>query len=388
MTVPEIDRQTLLQRLHAGDAIAVVDIREINEYADWHIAGASNLPTYDALNRRNYQPFLDLIKSYSTDRELVMVCRRGNTSKLAVQLAAQLGFKAVSLRGGMHDWSNAWTVAPVKLQDPDVTFLQIRRDGKGCLSYLLGAEGVAAVFDPNVEDTVYIELAEKAGLRIRWVFETHIHADHISRAAGLMEKTGATLVMPARSAERTSRSFQPIQHGEIFRIGQIEIRAIATPGHTTESTCYLVNGEALLSGDTLFVESIGRPDLEKGDSGAVQGAEHLFNSLHQHILSLPDTVQIFPAHFSGAIEFNHVPLAARLGDLRGKIGLLKVEKEAFVKTVVASLPAKPPNHEMIIAINEGKSELDFSSGGPAWHPAWGLVSPTDFEAGPNRCAVQ
>lgn len=377
MTVPEIDRQTLLRRLHAGEAIDVVDIREANEYSGWHIAGASNVPTYMALNRQNYQPFLEQITSYPKDRELVMVCRRGNTSKLAVLLAEQLGYKAISLQGGMADWSNAWTVAPAKLQNAAATFLQIRRDGKGCLSYLLGADGEAAIFDPNIEDNAYVELAGKAGLKIRWIFETHIHADHLSRARSLAQKTGATLIMPATSALRTSLPFQPIQDGETFRLGAIEVRAIATPGHTTESTSYLIDNEALISGDTLFVESIGRPDLEKGDAGATKGAELLFNSLHERLLPLPDAVQIFPAHYSGAIKFNTAPLTAQLGDLRGKIGLLKAEKEAFVKTVVASLPAKPPNHEMIISINEGKTRFD-----------WNFMSPTDLEAGPNRCAVQ
>ncbi|MDZ7344354.1 MAG: rhodanese-like domain-containing protein, partial [candidate division KSB1 bacterium] len=205
MAVPEIDRQTLLQRLHAGDAIEVIDIREANEYADWHIAGARNLPTYIALNMQNYQPFLEMVKACPVDRELVMVCRRGNTSKVAVQLANKLGYKALSLAGGMHDWSNAWSVAPVALNEARLMFLQIRRDGKGCLSYLLGSEGEAAVFDPNIEETAYVELAEKAGLRSRWIFETHIHADHMSRAAGLMKETGAALVMPAESVKRTAR---------------------------------------------------------------------------------------------------------------------------------------------------------------------------------------
>lgn len=379
MQIPEIDRQTLLQRLHAGDKLEVVDLRETNEYNSWHIAGASNLPTYKALNAYQYQAFLDRITSYPKDRELVMVCRRGNTSKLAVQLAAQLGYKALSLRGGMHDWSNAWSLAPVKRPDAAIAFWQLRRDGKGCLSYLLGAEGAAAIFDPSLEDAVYLELAEKAGLRIRWIFETHIHADHISRAPSLLQNTGATLVMPATSSLRTAKSFQPIKDGEAFRLGSIEIRAIATPGHTTESTCYLIDNELLISGDTLFVESIGRPDLEKGDAGATMGAEFLFNSLHQRLLPLPDAVQIFPAHYSGAIKFDADPLSARLGDLRGKINLLQAGQAAFVKTVVASLPPKPPNHDMIIAINEGKVAFDFSDAG--------MMSPADLEAGPNRCAV-
>jgi len=379
MQIPEIDRQTLLRRLHAGDNLEVVDIREANEYNDWHIAGARNLPTYIALNTQDDEPFLDGIQNYSKDREYVMVCRRGNTSKKAAMLAAQRGYKALSLAGGMHDWSNAWSFAPAKLQNSATIFFQVRRDGKGCLSYLLGSDGVAAVFDPNIEETAYVELAQKAGLQIQWIFETHIHADHISRAPALRAAAGAKLVMPAAGAARLvpSFQFQPIRDGEIFRLGKIELRAIATPGHTTESMSYLIDNDALISGDTLFVESIGRPDLEKGDAGAARGAELLFNSLHQ-LLDLSDATQIFPAHYSGAIKFNSEPLTAKLGDLAGKISLLKVDKEAFVKTVVASLPPKPPNHEMIIAINEGKTAL----------AAAGFMSPIDLEAGPNRCAVK
>jgi len=379
MTIPEIDRQSLLQRLHAGDNLEVVDIREANEYNDWHIGGARNLPTYIALNTQDYEPFLKGIQTYPKEREYVMVCRRGMASQMAAMLAAQAGYKALSLRGGMYDWSNAWSVAPIKLHNSAITFLQIRRDGKGCLSYLLGADGVAAVFDPNVEDEVYLELAAQAGLKIRYIFETHIHADHISRAPSLLQKTGATLVMPAASSRRISKSFQPIKDGETFRLGQIEFRAIATPGHTTESTCYRINDEALISGDTLFVESIGRPDLEKGNAGAAQGAEVLFKSLHERLLTLPEALQIFPAHYSGTIKFDSTPLMARLGELRGKINLLKTDKADFVKTVVASLPPKPPSHEMIISINEGKTAFDFSGAG--------MMSPVDLEAGPNRCAV-
>lgn len=379
MRIPEIDRQTLLQRLHAGENVEVVDIRETNEYDNWHIGGARNLPTYNALNRQDYALFLQEVQTYPQDREYVMVCRRGITSKRAAMLAAQMGYKASSLSGGMYDWSNAWSVAPVKLQNPAITFLQIRRDGKGCLSYLLGADGVAAVFDPNVEDDVYLQLAAQAGLKIRWIFETHIHADHISRAPSLVQKTDAALMMPATSSRRTAKPFQPVNDGETLQIGKIVLRTIATPGHTTESTCYLVNDEALISGDTLFVESIGRPDLEKGDAGAVQGAEFLFNSLHERLLPLPDTLHIFPAHYSGAIQFNSEPLRAQLGELRGKITLLQVDKDNFVKTVVASLPPKPPSHEMIISINEGKTPFAFS--GP------GAMPPAELEAGPNRCAV-
>jgi rhodanese-related sulfurtransferase len=224
MAALEIDRQSLLRRLHAGENLAIVDIREANEYNDWHIAEASNLPSYIALNTQDYEPFLQQIQTYPKDREYVLVCRRGYTSKMAARLAIQLGYKALSLRGGMYDWSNAWSLAPVQLQNPAITFLQIRRDGKGCLSYLLGSEGEAAIIDPNVEEAAYIGLAKAAGLKIRWIFETHIHADHISRAPDLAQKTGATLVMPAASSQRTSKPFQPIADGASMRLANRDAR--------------------------------------------------------------------------------------------------------------------------------------------------------------------
>jgi len=365
----------LKQLLESGKPVAVVDIREANEYNDWHIHDSTNIPVYNALNRGNTDALTPHIKSLPNDRPIVTVCRMGNTSKLAAHILELSGYDASSLIGGMHGWSTMWSEARIHLASrKDAVFLQVRRNGKGCLSYLLGSHGEATVVDPCVDESVYIQIAKREGLIIKHVLETHLHADHLSRARTLCQTTDAQQLLPTN--KRAIYPYTPIRDGDKLSIGGgISIEVIATPGHTGESICYLVEGEALLTGDTLFVESVGRPDLEKGDAGADAGARMLYRSLQERILSLPDFVRIYPAHYSQPLGFDPVPVSAELGELKSTIDLLSIGEENFVQSVLSSLQAKPPNFHAIIAINEGKTDL-------------GSTNPIELEAGPNRCAVR
>jgi glyoxylase-like metal-dependent hydrolase (beta-lactamase superfamily II) len=272
----------------------------------------------------------------------------------------------------MRDWSGAWSEAPITGALPaGSTFVQIQRLGKGCLSYLLGARGAAAVVDPCVDESAYTRVAERSGLRITHVLETHVHADHVSRARGLAESTGATLVLPPNGRARFP--FVPLADGQKIEVGGLVIEALGTPGHTGESTCYRVGDAALLTGDTLFVGSVGRPDLERGDAGAEAGARALHGSLRR-LFALGDDVRIFPGHHGCPIPFDRRPIEARLGDLRPRIDALRLDEDAFAARIVAGLGEKPPNFETVLAVNEGRGDL-------------GGVEPLDVEAGPNRCAA-
>jgi glyoxylase-like metal-dependent hydrolase (beta-lactamase superfamily II) len=152
------------------------------------------------------------------------------------------------------------------------------------------------------------------------------------------------------------------------------LKAIATPGHTGESVCYLVNDAALLTGDTLFADGVGRPDLEKGHAGAPDGARALYGSLRERILKLPDETIVLPGHCDPHLPFGAPPVQARLGDLKSKISLLGVEEAVFVDEIIQRLGGTPPNHGAIIAVNEGKADL--------------IADPAELEMGPNRCAVK
>lgn len=294
-------------------------------------------------------------------------------SRKAVELLRSLGFEAASLTGGIRGWGAVWSEAAIPWRSRDGELLiQFRRNGKGCLSYLIGAGGEAAVVDPSIDVSAYREAARRRGLRITHVLETHVHADHISRARELCEIEGAKLVMPPN--RRVTYPFTPIRDGETLSIGGLSVEAVATPGHTSESVCYRVGDQALLTGDTLFVESVGRPDLERGDAGAEAAARMLYRSLRERLLGRFDGIGVYPAHTGRPVGFDGQPIGASLTELRRELAWLGYEEKEFVDTVLASLQAKPPNFLEIISINEGKAGLAGKD-------------PLDVEAGPNRCAA-
>lgn len=174
-----------------------------------------------------------------------------------------------------------------------------------CLSeaaYFIASEGEAAVIDPLRDIDVYLELAEQQQASIKYIFETHLHADFVSGHLDLAARTGATIVYGPEAA--TAFEVHTAGDGEEFNIGKLTIEAIHTPGHTIESTCYLLKDESrqpycLFTGDTLFVGDVGRPDLFSGDLPKEQLAGYLYNSL-QKLATLPDNLIIYPAHGPGS----------------------------------------------------------------------------------------
>ena len=365
-----IAAEELTTKLEAGEEYELVDIREDDEFAGWHILGSRNLPVYNDLKADREQSLVERSKELPKERKIVTVCRGGFMSEKAARLLGTLGYDAYSLEGGMRGWGGVWTEAPIDCR-AGVTAIQIRRNGKGCLSYLLGAEGQAVVIDPSIDVRGYLEAAEREGLKITHVLETHVHADHLSRARELCRLTGAELVMPEN--RRVTYDYRVVRDGDRLELGGLKVEVFKTPGHTGESSCYLVEGELLMTGDTLFVDAVGRPDLEKGDAGAEDGAHQLFGSLQERLLDGVTDVRYFPAHHGQPIGFDRRPIHGRLGEVRERMELLRLSEEDFVQRILASLTAKPGNHESIIAINEGKAELEQSE--------------LDLEAGPNSCAA-
>ena len=203
----------------------------------------------------------------------------GRTSVLAADALRARGYTAYSLSGGMGAWSGAWNTAEVPCGDSSLQIVQVRRTGKGCLSYVVSVGGTAAVIDPSVDPTVYLGIAESRGWRIVSVLETHVHADHLSRALPLCRISGAVLSMPEQ--RRVSFPYEPLRDGQGVSLGERAglFTALRTPGHTEESTCYVVPGRVVFTGDTLFLQSVGRPDLEGGMGKAEALSRALFRSL-------------------------------------------------------------------------------------------------------------
>jgi glyoxylase-like metal-dependent hydrolase (beta-lactamase superfamily II) len=287
----------------------------------------------------------------------------------AEQLRAR-GYDARSLDGGMKGWSLAWNSAEVPLPAGSAPVIQIRRTGKGCLSYLIGSQGEAAVIDAALEPEVYKTLATRYGWTITHVLDTHVHADHLSRSGALAGATGATLRLPA--TDRVAFPFVPVRDGDVIAIGPARLVALHTPGHTAESTSYLLDGQALFTGDTLFLAGVGRPDLEASAEETRQRARLLWASLGR-LMALPPASMVLPGHTSDPVAFDGEPLTAMLGEVTVRVPMLRLGETDFVETILGRIPPTPPNHAAIVAFNEA-GEVPPGD-------------PTDLEAGANRCAV-
>ncbi|HET9658777.1 MAG TPA: MBL fold metallo-hydrolase [Thermomicrobiales bacterium] len=367
IATPSISVQELVSMLESPDPVTVLDIRSREDRASWSIPGSMHVDAGDPL-RAGEPGVLDQLV-LPAGVPVVAVCAAGNTSAIATEQLRARGIEAYSLTGGMNAWSLAWDAVEVPLPQADFTLLQVRRLGKGCLSYLVASGDEAAVIDPSIETDAYIQVAEQHGWTITWVLETHIHADHLSRARALADKTGATLGLPPQ--RRVSFPFQPIEPGERIRIGEVGLEAISTPGHTLESTSYRFGDQALFTGDTLFLTSVGRPDLEANAAEARKRAAFLYRSLG-HLSSLPGTLLVLPGH-ADAIALDNRPIVRSLSDVLPTLDLLRLSETAFVDEVLARIPPTPPNHHEIVHHNEqGDPPVD---------------DPASLEAGANRCAI-
>lgn len=370
---PTISTDELRAWLEAGKPVTVLDVRSSDERHEWAIPGSLHEDAYAAL-RAGDPRSLEHVNP-PRDRAVVTVCAAGRTSLIAAEHLRQRGFEAYSLLGGMKAWSLAWNTADVPLDLDGTGFegvevVQVRRTGKGCLSYLIASEGEAVVIDASLEPEVYLEIARRRGWHITRVLETHVHADHLSRSRTITAMTGAQPLLPEQ--DRVHFPHSSLRDGDVIAFRKARMVAIHTPGHTLESTTYLLNDRALFTGDTLFLAGVGRPDLEANPEEARARAHLLYHSLRR-LLELPDDVLVLPGHASSPIAFDGVPIIAPLGRVKPMLAMLEQGEDGFVRTILERIPPTPPNHHRIVELNEAETTFD--------------GDPSELEAGANRCAV-
>jgi hydroxyacylglutathione hydrolase len=247
-----------------------------------------------------------------------------------------------------------------------VLFRQLTHDDLGCASYLIGDEdaGVAAVVDPRLEIGAYLRLARFLGVEIEHVLETHTHADHVSGHGRLAAATGATIHIHRAAAPEYAH--EPFDDGWELALGTLTVRALHTPGHRPEHTAFALvdtaRGDlpwAVLSGDSLFVGDIARPDLAVEKHA---GAADIFRSLHGRLLTLPDSCEVWPGHLGGSLcggPGMDLKVASTIGFERAAQPLLAERDEAaFVDRVLAGLGPQPPNFKGIVERNRGPLRVD------------------------------
>jgi glyoxylase-like metal-dependent hydrolase (beta-lactamase superfamily II)/rhodanese-related sulfurtransferase len=237
-----------------------------------------------------------------------------------------------------------------------------------CLSeaaYYIESEGESAIIDPIRDTQPYIDLAAERNTTIKYIFETHFHADFISGHLELSRQTGAPIVYGPET--ETSYRIEVAADGQEYKVGKLTLRVLHTPGHTLESTCYLLLNEegephCVFTGDTLFVGDVGRPDLSSGDLGSDELAALLFNSLEKKIKSLPDHVIVYPAHGPGSSCGKNIgpDTQTTIGkEKETNYALLANNKQEFIKVVTEGLGTPPSYFSLNAKINkEGYTPLE------------------------------
>jgi hydroxyacylglutathione hydrolase len=242
-------------------------------------------------------------------------------------------------------------------------FRQFLNDGTACASYLFGCKTVGefAVVDAHVELVDdYIAAAETQGSKIMAAIETHVHADHVSGLPQLVERTGATAYMPEGSGAEFEHN--PLADGELIKLGNTVIEAIATPGHSPAHHSYLVTdhrrGEEpwfVLTGDSLLVGDVGRPDLHSASEESVEEmARTLYRSLNERLLTLPDHLLVYPAHYAGSVcgrSLSGHPASSIGFESRHNRALAAGSEGEFIEAVLKDIPPAPEQQAEIVAAN-------------------------------------
>jgi glyoxylase-like metal-dependent hydrolase (beta-lactamase superfamily II)/rhodanese-related sulfurtransferase len=374
--IDEITPDELYQDIRRGGQPFILDVRNEDEFANWVIEGLSphsliNVPYFAFLE--DEAACLDRIPR---GRDVTVVCAKGGSSAFVASILTQHGIRARNLQGGMIAWGDLHVTTCVTPRDQStVTLFQINRVGKRCLSYVIVSDDEALVIDPARYIDWYTSLVQAQKAQLTRVIDTHLHADHLSGGPELTRSLGIPYHIRLDDAAGAQFPYHSVDDGARLTLGSsvVEIIALHTPGHTPGSTSLLVNDRYLLTGDTLFVSSIGRPDL--GDK-AEEWAQLLYRTLFDRIAQLSDDVLILPAHYSGIREMRADGIVATtLGEARRKNPVFEGRTEAqFLAYVLERLPTQPPIYREIRRANLGRIVLDSELA-------------TEAEIGPNQCAA-
>ena len=389
----EYSTATLEHDLRRGADIFLLDVRKPADFDAWHIEGKQqvpllNLPYSSIIEGWDRAKGVEAVKSYvpahvgkdlPKDRRIVTVCARGITARVVSQGLRELGYDAVALTGGMTAWGESYSFVPIA-ETPGLSLHQVVRHARGCLGYVLASGGEAAVIDPGRHIAQHLAFIRERALKVRFVADTHAHADHISGGAALAKELGVPYylhpydaihpmdVLPARMP------FEFLRDEQEFKFGRLRLRVLHVPGHTLGNVAFVADDRYVLAGDSIFLRSIARPDL--GGRGETWAPLH-WASLRR-MMELPSSAMVLPGHFAHASESDESGrFAATLAELmRTNEGLLHAQKDeqAFVHYILASLPKFPPQYIEMKRVNLALVSADEEKA-------------AELELGKNVCAL-
>ncbi|MEF8783301.1 MAG: MBL fold metallo-hydrolase [Haloarculaceae archaeon] len=366
----------LAAKIAADEPVRLLDVRNRDEVEAWHIDGPSVtttlIPYMKWLQADAQNAVTERAAEIEGEGPVVTVCGEGEASAYVASLLSEAGVEAQNLEGGMRGWARVYEAREVR-REPAV--VQFRRPSSGCLSYMIVSGGEAAVVDPLRAFTDrYLADAADRGAEIVAVLDTHVHADHVSGLRDLSDVAGACRLLSGPALERgVTYHVETVADSEGIEVGDATIEATALPGHTTGMFGVVV-GDVLLSGDSLFLDGVARPDLQDGpDPGDL--ASELHATLTDRLGRFEDGTVLAPGHYEPTTAPGESgTYTDSLGAVRERVRAFEETTGAFVDRVTGADVPEPANAERIVAVNLGRES---ASGDDAF----------ELELGPNNCAA-
>lgn len=377
--IPEWTAQELVRRIESGEEIHVLDVRAPFRLASGRIDILS-AERFHNVPGSQVMAMTDPVEAgLPQGAPIAVVCGRGTDSRVVAGHLRAAGLEAASLSGGMISWMELAVPRAFEAPPGCDALIQFDRVGKGALAYAIVSAGEALVVDPPRHTDALLAAIREAGGNVTGVAETHIHADYISGGPALARELEVPYYLHPADASYpydgtpAKIPFEAIEDGDEIAVGEARVRVLHTPGHTEGSVSYALDDHAVLTGDFIFVGSIGRPDL---GGQAEAWARVLWRSVERARTEWPPESLLLPAHYAGADERNTDRSVGRtLGELaRTNEPLGLPNEEAFLAWVLAKTGAFPESYRRIKAINIGL-ELP------------GPEEMNELEAGRNQCAL-
>lgn len=375
--VPEISPEELVLRVESGAPFRVLDVR-----ANTASGRIDIVPQECYVNIRGSQLMAmgaNVKTAFPPSDPVAVVCERGNSSKQIAAHLNELGYVAQSIRGGMAAWGMAVVARPLAPPPGFDCLLQFDRVAKGATGYLLGAGGEALIVDPPRKAQPYLEAARERGLKVVAVADTHAHADYISGGPGLSRALGIPYYLHPRDAilpydgSPAKLDYAKAEDGTVIPIGPASVRTFHTPGHTLGSVSYLAGDSVALTGDFIFVNSIGRPDL---GGKAEAWTKELWASLERARREWPGAMRLYPGHYASEAEREaDRTIGAVFSAIQARNEPLRFKDEAaFTAWVMTKVGGSPESYRKIKAVNLGLVEV------------WDMEA-QELDCGRNECAL-
>lgn len=337
------------RKLDRGEISFILDLRLEDEFAAWRIEGRGPLETLNLPQHLFVGEEEKFLSRLPKDREIFLVCAHGDGSKYEAELLQAKGYRAMSLAGGMDAWGVLYETSCL---DGEPLIHQVYRVAKGCISHVLISGGEAVVIDAVRHLDAIRAILERHGARLKYVFDTHLQADHISGGRHLAQEAGCPYLICSADLAGVAYSYQPLSDGAEFTFGGSCLRVLPSPGHTPGSSSLLLDGRILFSGDTVMETTVGRPDL----GGMVdEWAGLLYDTIHVRLRPLGGEVLILPSHAASVRERDEQGLVKlTMAEARRTLihfGL--TDRDAFVEHVKATLLENPERYQDIRRVNLG-----------------------------------